>query len=98
MRLPKNQVVIAGHTIPILYKEVLKFDGADSWGYYDDNKHTIYLKKGMDKNHRAEVLLHECIHAIEFIHNFGLTEKAVNLLGIEILALIRNNNIDWRGK
>jgi len=92
MRIPKT-VVIAGHTITIKYKKEIIYNGSNCWGLYCDDKHIIYLKMGMEKSRKSEVFLHECIHAIEFIHNLKLSEKSVNLLGIELFAFIRNNKI-----
>lgn len=92
MRIPR-QIIIAGHTIKIQYKKDMVLDGSPIWGLYDDDRHIIHLSTGMEKSRKMEVFLHECIHAIDHIHNLGLTEKAVNLLGIELLAMMRNNNI-----
>lgn len=92
MRLPK-QVVIAGHNIQIKYGRGLKLNGKECWGIYNDSKKTIFLRSGMDKSRKAEIFLHECIHAIDDIHVLNLTEKAVKILGVEISGLIRNNKI-----
>ena len=92
MNLPKT-LIVAGHTITIKYKKKIFFEGKEVWAFYDDDHHIIYLTMGMDKTRKMEVFLHECIHAISFIHSLHLSEKSVNLLGIELLALIRNNNI-----
>ena len=94
MRIPKKELIIAGHTVKISYKKNMVLDGAPIWGLYDDDRHEISLATRMDPSRKIEVFLHECIHAIDHIHNLKLTEKAVNLLGIELLALIKNNKID----
>ena len=98
MKLPRKEVIIAGHTIKIVYRREMKLDSAPIWGLYDDNKHVISLATGMDESRKIETFLHECIHAIDHIHSLNLTEKAVNLLGIELLALIKNNNIEITAK
>lgn len=95
MRTPKK-ITICGHEVSIVYKEGLVCDGKQVWGIYDDSKHAIYLRTGMDRTRKQEILLHECIHAIDHIHVLGLSEKSVKILGIEILALIRNNNISLK--
>ncbi len=92
LRLPK-QIVIAGHIIKIKYARGLVNGETDCWGLYNDATHTIYLKKGMDQSRKAEIFLHECIHAIEHVHVLNVGEKAVKLLGVEIMALLRNNKI-----
>jgi hypothetical protein len=93
MKIPK-QLNIAGHTINVVHKDGLIFESQECWGLYDDDKHTIYLKKGMEKTRKMEILLHEALHAIDHIHVLNLSEKAVKTLGVEILALIRNNRIN----
>lgn len=88
MRLPK-QVVIAGHVIKVKYRRGVM----PCWGTYDDTKRTIELQSGMDSSRKAEIFLHECIHAIEHIHVLNLSEKAIKILGVEIIAMLRNNRI-----
>lgn len=92
MKIPK-QITLCGHTIKIEYRKGLVVDGTECWGVYDDEKHTIYLKEGMDKTREMEIFLHEAIHAIGEIHVLSFSEKTVKILGIEILGLIRNNKI-----
>ena len=96
MALPKK-LIVAGHTIKVEYLKDMTLNGTEIWGLYDDDKHKISLRTGMDESRRMEVFLHECIHAIDHIHGLNLTEKAVNILGIELLALVRNNKIDVMG-
>lgn len=95
MRLPEK-ITIAGQDIKIIYRKKILVDGSECWGYYDDEKNTICLRMGMDKTRKMEIFLHEAIHAIESIHRLDMTEKAVKILGIEILALIRNNKINLK--
>jgi Zn-dependent peptidase ImmA (M78 family) len=90
----RKSVIIAGHTIKIIYKKKIVYNGGVAWGLYDDDKHIIYLTMGMEKTRKMEVFLHECIHAIEHIHGLNLSEKDVNLLGIELFAFMRNNKIN----
>ena len=92
MRLPKK-LVIAGHVIKIKYARGLVNGEHDCWGVYNDTTHTIYLKTGMDRTRKEEILLHECIHAIEHIHALSISEKAVKILAIEILGMLRNNQV-----
>jgi hypothetical protein len=96
MALPKK-IIVAGHTVKIQYLKDMSLGETEIWGLYDDDRHIISLRTGMEESRKMEVFLHECIHAIDHIHGLGLTEKAVNLLGIELLALIRNNKIDVMG-
>ena len=96
MRIPK-ELIIAGHTIKIEYKEGLVADGKECWGVYEDSKHTIFLRRGMDKTRHQEILLHEILHVIEQVYVLsGLNEKNIKILGVEILAAIRNNKLKFK--
>lgn len=92
MNLPKV-IKVCGHDIHIKYKKGLNVDGIEAWGVYDDAKATIWLRMGMDRTRKMEILLHELIHAIDHIQVLNLSEKAVKALGVEVLAVIRNNKL-----
>lgn len=92
MKLP-TKIIVCGHEIQIRHKTKLIVNGAECWGLYHDEANTIYLKSGMSRDRKLEILLHEVIHVIEAIHVLDLTEKAVRILAIEILAFVVNNRI-----
>ncbi len=93
MKIPKT-ISLCGHDIKVVYQKKLFVDNTECWGVYHDEEHTIYLKEGMDKTREMEIFLHEAIHAIGEIHVLNFSEKAVKILGVEMLGLIRNNKID----
>lgn len=86
-------ITVCGHDIKIRHTSKLALDKDPCWGFYDDNSRTIWLRTKMDKSRKAEVLLHEIIHAIAFIHNLNVSEKAVNTLAIEIMAFMKHNKL-----
>ena len=92
MKVPRK-ISIAGHEIAIKHKKGLSINGQEAWGIWDDDKHIIYLRFGMDKTRKQEILIHEIIHAIDHIHVLNLSERVVKILGVEIVAVIRNNNL-----
>ena len=92
MKVPRK-ISIAGHEISIKHKKGLNVGGQEAWGVWDDAKHIIYLRFGMDKTRKQEILIHEIIHAIDHIHVLHLSERVVKILGVEIVAAIRNNNL-----
>lgn len=94
MRIP-SQISLCGHTVKVKFKKSIIVNGQECWGCYDDSTSTIYLKMKMDRTRKMEIFLHEAIHAIEHIHVLQLSEKSVKILGLEILALIRNNKINF---
>lgn len=93
MRLPK-ELTIAGHSVKIKYRKKLFLDNHECWGLYDSEKNIIYLRLGMESTQKMEIVIHEAIHSISDIHLLNLSEKAVKILGIEILGLIRNNKLN----
>lgn len=95
MKVPKI-LKICGHDIEVeTSKGDLTLEGGEIWGYYDDDKHLIKIAPNMVSTRKMEVVLHEVIHAISAIHCLGLTEKQVKILGVEILAVIRNNKLNF---
>lgn len=92
MNLPKK-LNICGHDVTIKYSKKLFHNKSKIWGLYDDGARIIWLQNGMDKSRRAEVLLHEIMHAISYIHGFTLSEKAVNTLAIELNSVLKNNKL-----
>lgn len=94
MKLPRT-LTIAGHSVKIKYKKGLVVDGAQCWGLWDNEKSEIVLRYGQSTTQKQEVVIHEALHAISDIHLLNLSEKAVKILGIEILGLIRNNKLKF---
>lgn len=89
MRIPKK-VLICGQDF-----EVVRQKDLVDMGICMVEECTIKLRKGLNKEKRKEVFLHECLHAIDENTNMELGEDKVNTLGIHILALIKNNKLDF---
>lgn len=68
----------------------------DLWGFCDPESHVIYLVHNMNEQRRAEIFLHECIHAIEESYGISLPEKSVCTLSLAIIQVLNTNNIDLR--
>ena len=94
MRVPKK-LVICGQDFKVAYKKKLFVGKTECWGICDQEKHIIYLRYGMENTRKMEILLHECIHAVENIHNIRISEKGVKELGVSLTALIRNNKLNF---
>jgi len=93
MKIPK-QVYICGQVFDVVQKKELSYDGEHLLGLCIPNECKIFIKKGLTKEKRVEVFIHECLHAIDENRNLKLGEKKVNTLGIEIIRFIRENKID----
>jgi len=86
---------ISGHKINVKYSKSMFLGNEGCWAIYDDDTSTIWVRKGMPPSRKAEVLLHEVIHAISYIHGFDISEKAVNTLAIEMIAFFRTNKLSF---
>jgi hypothetical protein len=98
MRIPKT-VRIGGKVFTITYKSRLNdkdlHDGADLLGKADINACKIFLLRGLSKEKKKEIFLHEVLHIIDTDKGFNLNEKKVNNLAIEILDFIISNKINF---
>lgn len=63
------------------------------YGIAKYNEHEIVLSSKMKKDKIPEILLHEIIHCICDMYNVDLTESIVNLLGLQIYQVIKDNNL-----
>jgi hypothetical protein len=94
VKLPKI-LRICGHDIKVTFTDKpIKFNGEEKWAYYDDNNHIFCLRRGMAETRQMEVVLHEALHVINCVHCLNMDERQTKLLGVELLALIRNNKLD----
>lgn len=94
MRIPKT-LNICGHDYKIVWKDGLFEGNTECWGVCDSEKNIIYLRKGMNNSQQQEILLHECIHAIQAINNQRASEQSVKVLALALLALIKNNKLNF---
>ena len=94
MRIPKK-IKIGPYTYDVVYKDNLTHENNKLWGLCDRESHNIYLQKKMDAQKKKEVLLHECLHAIEESYGITLGENKVNQLGLALLALIYDNKLKF---
>ena len=98
MRIPRR-VRICGQVFDVkMQDEILVGNGKRKeklLGLCDTQNTRILLKKGMSSEKKKEVLLHECIHAIEVNLDLGLSEQKVNLLGVEMLSFLKDSRLDF---
>lgn len=74
------KVKVMGRTLSIKYVDGLPLEG-DEQGECDIDKSAIYIKDGLETQQERSAILHETIHAIDFLLNLKLTEEQV--LGLE---------------
>jgi len=94
MRLPKT-VRIGSQEINVVFKDKIIHRGNECIGLWCHDEQEIRIERGLHQDKKKEVFLHECLHAIDDLYDIGLGEKKVNILGVSVLALIKNNNLDF---
>ena len=94
MKIPKK-IMICGHTYTIEVKKEPSVDGEVVFGACYQKEQKIILSEGMCEERCKEVLLHECLHAIDEELRLGLGEQVVNVLGLMLKDLIVNNKLDF---
>lgn len=98
MRIPSK--LKAGHRVITVVKEndPRSNAGAVVYGKYEEVTDTITLDSSSDlpEPHKAECLLHELLHFLSIRDQLDLSESTVRLLGVGLMSLIRENNLDFR--
>lgn len=79
----------------IVFNDTPIIDNCICNGYcnYDDRE--ICLSNNLKGTRLMEIFLHECIHAISDIYGICLSEEQVRVLGVSLIQLIRDNNINF---
>jgi Zn-dependent peptidase ImmA (M78 family) len=88
MKIPKK-IKLAGRTITLSYKK--KIDDSDCLGLCNLDKNTVILKKGLNKQTRNIVFLHELLHLIFDVTEYeklSLNEKFVCRLSETLYQII----------
>jgi len=96
MKLPES-VKIGPHTLPI--SETLETSGG--FGEFHADPPSIEIRKGGEHSQRADVLLHEILHAIWLDSQVGILmqiedltdreESMVRVLATQLTAVLREN-------
>ena len=92
MKIP-SKIKVGAYTYEVQYKKLIKDRGIEHWGTCNREKHIIELLENMPADRKAEILLHECLHAIEESYDILLGERKINLLALALVALIKDNNL-----
>ena len=94
MKIPRK-IKVGAYTYIVKRKKTIKEDNQELLGLCDRGAHLIYIVKDLSDKKAKEVLLHECLHAIEESYGINLGENKVNLLGLALLALIDDNKLEF---
>lgn len=91
----KDRIKIACDYWNIEFQEKPVEGGELCRGLCINDERKIILKKDLSDTRLMETFLHECLHAIEDAYRIGLNEHQVNVLGIALISLIRDNKINF---
>ena len=91
----KNKIKIGCDYYEVEFEERPMQDNELCRGFCDTANRRIVLKKDLSDTRLMETFLHECLHAVDDIYRLSINETQVNILGIGILNLIRENNINF---
>ncbi len=91
----KEKVKIGCDFYNIVFEEKPLQDGELCRGLCNPDKRTITLQTELADTRLMETFLHECIHAIDDTYRVGLSELQVNVLGVALINLIRDNNLNF---
>ena len=94
MKIPET-IKIVGHDYKVESKKEPIVDGEVVFGACYNKEQKIVLQKGMSESRAKEVLLHECLHALDEELRLGLGEPVVNVLGLMLKDLICTNKLDF---
>lgn len=66
-------------------------DGFDNAGEMDESKLTIDILDGQIPIEEADTLLHEVIHAMDYLLDLKLTEEQVRVLATALIGVFQDN-------
>jgi len=86
---PIFTIKIFGETYNVILKSELEMN--NNLGLCHPDKQEIWLnEKNTDQTNR-NVLLHECVHAIDYMNDLDMTERQVNVSSTALIALVKDN-------
>ena len=71
--------------------KVLEIEDLSEFGTCDDTKQVISIRKGLQPEVKADTILHECVHGIDFQMNLEMSERQVHCIATGLIALFSDN-------
>ena len=94
MKVPKK-VKIGCYDFTVNWEDKPIQDNDLCCGIMSLNNHSITLSSSMLADKIPETFLHEIIHAIDDMYNLELGENRVNVLGIQLYQVIKDNKLSF---
>ena len=86
-----SSVRILGKDVSIEYSELEFPDGETAAGDMSEEKLAIRISPGQLPIEEMDTVMHETVHALDYILNLGLTERQVHMLGSGLIGLFQDN-------
>jgi len=88
-----NVVTVCGIDYEIIVQPFIAHNNETAYGMCHEETCTIEVREGMPLQRLKEVLLHEVLHAVSNETNIDLNENQVHNLAIQILDVLRRNEL-----
>jgi hypothetical protein len=97
LKIPRKIRIIGRDFAVIRDHENMLHEGCYGTIEYDENIIRLRERKPYFSEHQeAQTLMHELVHAIDFSIGIKLEEDQINRLTVGIMAVIRDNDLDFR--
>lgn len=67
------------------------FQASGNWGFNNCNICKVVIDNGLSDDNKAETLIHELIHIIDFHNEIGLEHRVVSTIASNLYEYISNN-------
>ena len=91
-KIPRS-VKVGTYKYKVKRPKVIEIAGVDCDGYFNHLEGEILVKRGLPATYAWVVLIHECIHGMEFAYNLSFTEKEMDVLDHALVAFLRDNKL-----
>lgn len=82
-----NSVRVLGRTYRISFEDL----HGHAFGFCQPNQQVILIQPGMIEDEEKDTVLHEVIHAVDYLMQLGLTEDQVRSTATGLYAVMKDN-------
>jgi len=86
-------VRIGPYKVPIKFVAKVQVDGEPAFGSYCDDPHTIEIERSLKERPEqlCNIVLHECLEAIDAIYAVGLQHSQIEVLSTALTETLRGS-------
>jgi hypothetical protein len=89
VNLPQEEVKICGEIYRIVVKPELEMN--NNLGLCHADRQEIWVNQKNTEQSNVNVLLHECVHAIDYLYDLDMSERQVNVISNALIAFGKDN-------